>query len=82
MNFWGNSTCLSCNWNASQKEWTVQVDRAGEEITLRPKHLVLATGLYGQPLMPELKNQQGFQGDVMHSSEYKPRGCKVAGDKD
>lgn len=97
MNFWGNSTCVSCNWNASQKEWTaarqhgmlthclwgakwylsqVQVDRAGEEVTLRPKHLVLATGLYGQPLMPELKNQQGFKGDVMHSSEYKPHGSR------
>lgn len=71
VNFWGNSTCSSASWDATQKQWLVKVSREGSEVTLRPKHLVLATGLYGSPMMPELQNRESFKGEVMHSSAYK-----------
>ncbi|CAK9090631.1 unnamed protein product [Durusdinium trenchii] len=80
VNFWGRSTCLSSTWDATQKHWTVKVDRNGEEVTLRPKHLVLATGLYGSPYIPNLSGQDTFPGDVLHSSVF-VNGKKYQGKK-
>ena len=36
------------------KRWTVEVDRDGERVTLRPAQLVLATGMSGKPNVPTL----------------------------
>jgi len=71
VNFWGNSSCLSSTWDLTRKEWQVKIDRDGKEVTLRPKHLVLATGLYGNPSIPELEDTSTFKGEVFHSSLYK-----------
>ena len=42
--YWSSTTCLSASFDETDKRWTVEVDRDGERLTLRPAHLVLATG--------------------------------------
>ena len=54
----------------SDKRWTVEVDRDGERVTLRPAHLVLATGMSGKPSVPTLPGQELFRGDQHHSSHH------------
>ena len=51
-------------------EWTVVVERDGAEITLRPKQLVLATGMSGKPNVPEIPGMDVFKGDQHHSSQH------------
>ena len=46
------------------------VDRDGKTITLRPKQLVLATGMSGKPNMPRFKGMDVFKGDQHHSSQH------------
>ena len=46
------------------------MDRDGERLTLRPKQLVLATGMSGKPSMPTLPGQDVFRGDQHHSSAH------------
>ena len=52
--------------------WTAQVRRAdGSERTLRPAHIVLATGgIGGKPYVPQLPGLGSFAGSVLHSSQY------------
>lgn len=78
LNYWSSSTCLSANWDDARKEWSVQVDKAGTQVQLKPKHLILATGLYGGPFVPKLEGREQFGGDILHSCEYK-NGHKHAG---
>ena len=52
LNYWGSTTAKSARYDDAKKEWTVVVDRDGEEITLTPKQLVLATGMSGKPTSP------------------------------
>ena len=52
--YWPKTTCLSASFDESSKQWTVEVNRDGERLTLRPTHLVLATGMSGKPSMPAL----------------------------
>ncbi|MEI9415627.1 NAD(P)/FAD-dependent oxidoreductase [Mesorhizobium sp. Cs1321R2N1] len=82
LNYWGATRCLSASYDEAEKEWTVVVDRVGQRTTLKPKHLVFATGAYGPPRKIELPGADQFEGELLHSSQYasgeKFRGKKVA----
>ncbi len=68
--YWSSTTCLSATFDETDKRWTVEVDREGERVTLRPAHLVLATGMSGKPNVPSLPGQELFPGDQHHSSHH------------
>ncbi len=68
--YWSKTTCLSATFDEDSKTWTVDVDRDGERLTLRPTHLVLATGMSGKPSVPTLPGQELFRGDQHHSSAH------------
>ena len=50
--------------------WEVVVERDGEELTLRPEHLVLATGMSGKPNLPDFPGMDRFAGEQHHSSQH------------
>jgi putative flavoprotein involved in K+ transport len=68
--YWTSSTCTSASYDQQAGEWIVHVDRDGERVTLRPKQLVLATGMSGKPDIPTLPGQDRFAGDQHHSSRH------------
>ncbi|WP_029116004.1 NAD(P)/FAD-dependent oxidoreductase [Mycobacterium sp. URHB0044] len=68
--YWSKTTCLSASFDDAEQRWTVEVDRDGERVTLRPAHLVLATGMSGKPSVPTLPGQDVFRGDQHHSSAH------------
>ena len=70
LNYWGSTTCESASYDETSGEWTVQVNRKGEQITLRPKQLVLATGVSGKPNLPNFKGRDIFKGEQQHSSAH------------
>ncbi|MBJ8341884.1 NAD(P)/FAD-dependent oxidoreductase [Antrihabitans sp. YC3-6] len=78
--YWSSTTCKSATYDEAAEEWTVVVDRAGEEVTLRPKQLVLATGMSGKPNVPTFPGQDKFQGEQHHSSHH-PGPDRYAGKK-
>jgi putative flavoprotein involved in K+ transport len=70
---WNSTACSGARYDAQQREWEVQVTREGQPVTLRPKHLVLATGMSGFPNVPALPGASGsggFEGRVLHSSQF------------
>ncbi|MGH3308504.1 MAG: flavin-containing monooxygenase, partial [Nocardioides sp.] len=68
--YWTSTTVDSASYDEDAEEWTVEVTRDGERLTLRPKHLVLATGMSGKPNVPSLPGQDTFTGDQHHSSQH------------
>ena len=70
INYWGSTTAKSARYDEDAGEWVLVVDRDGEEITLRPKQLVLATGMSGRPYTPEFAGMDRFKGDQHHSSAH------------
>ncbi len=70
LNYWTRTTCKSASYDEASGEWTVVVDRDGEEVTLKPKQLVLATGMSGKPNMPQFPGMERFKGDQHHSSQH------------
>lgn len=70
VNYWSSTTCKNASYDEEAKEWTVVLDRDGEEVVLKPKQLVLATGMSGKPNIPVLPGQDRFRGDQHHSSQH------------
>jgi putative flavoprotein involved in K+ transport len=81
LNYWTQTTCKSAAFDEKTQEWTVQVERGGKTITLKPKQLVLATGMSAVPNIPKFPGAETFKGEQQHSSQHpgpdKYRGKKV-----
>ncbi|WP_135457167.1 NAD(P)/FAD-dependent oxidoreductase [Mycobacterium sp. DL99] len=68
--YWSSTACLSASYDEAEQRWTVEVNRNGEPVTLRPAQLVLATGMSGKPSIPTLPGQETFRGEQHHSSHH------------
>jgi putative flavoprotein involved in K+ transport len=68
--YWGSTVATSATYSPALGEWTVEVERDGMPLTLRPTHLVLATGMSGKPNIPVIPGQDVFRGDQQHSSAH------------
>ncbi|AZO74738.1 MAG: NAD(P)/FAD-dependent oxidoreductase [Mesorhizobium sp.] len=80
LSYWSSTTAKSATYDEKAKEWTVVVERDGKEIVLKPKQLVLATGMSGKANWPKYKGQDVFKGEQQHSSTH-PGPDKYAGNK-
>ena len=79
INYWTATEFLGGTYDAAGQCWVVRVRRGnGVERELRPRHVVLATGVSGIPAMPELPGIGEFGGTVVHSSGYTD-GSRYAG---
>jgi putative flavoprotein involved in K+ transport len=70
LNYWGSTEAKSASWDPEAQEWTVQVEREGRAVTLRPRQLVFATGMSSRPNLPRLEGMDVFRGEQHHSSQH------------
>ena len=70
LNYWSSTAAKKAEWDEAAQEWVVTVDRNGEEVVLRPKQLVLATGMSGKANVPAIPGQDVFKGEQQHSSQH------------
>ncbi|WP_316574900.1 MULTISPECIES: NAD(P)/FAD-dependent oxidoreductase [Nocardia] len=68
--YWTKTTCTSARYDDASGAWTVELERDGEPVVLRPRHLVLATGMSGKPNIPDFPGRERFRGDQHHSSGH------------
>ncbi len=85
LNYWPSTEAKSASYNETTGEWTVTVERDGQSFVLRPRQLVLATGMSGKPNVPSFPGMDTFRGDQHHSSAhpgpdaYRGKRCVVIG---
>ncbi|MDI1285121.1 MAG: NAD(P)/FAD-dependent oxidoreductase [Reyranella sp.] len=70
LDYWSSTSCRGASWDEGRREWTVTVERESKPVTLRPKHVVLATGMSGFPEIPRLPGAEKFRGKQHHSSAH------------
>ena len=71
LNYWTGTEFQGGTYDEDEARWTVTLRRAdGSVRTLRPRHVVLATGVSGIPNVPSIPALEGFRGRVIHSGEY------------
>jgi putative flavoprotein involved in K+ transport len=75
-----SAACVGAAYDEAAGAWQVRIAESGRERTLRPKHLVLATGINGAPNLPVLPGADAFAGQQHHSAAH-PGGAAFAGRK-
>jgi putative flavoprotein involved in K+ transport len=71
LNYWSGTECKGARWRDAEQQWEVTVQRNGETVVLRPKHLVFATGMSAVPNLPDYPGIDRFKGPQVHSSKFK-----------
>ena len=71
LNYWTGTEFESGTYDEKEGRWSVRLKRNGETRELRPRHVVMATGVSGIPNIPEIPSLKDFSGTVLHSSQYK-----------
>ncbi|WP_295638744.1 NAD(P)/FAD-dependent oxidoreductase [uncultured Methylibium sp.] len=70
LNYWNSTTCKKASFDEARGEWTVEVEREGKAVTLKPKQLVIATGMSAVANVPRYPGADGFAGEQHHSSQH------------
>ena len=71
INYWPSTELVGGAYDEAEGRWSVILRRAdGTTRGLRPRHVVLATGISGIPSLPDVPGLDNFAGTVQHSSQY------------
>ena len=70
LNYWTGSEFEGGSYDEKAGRWTVTIKRNGQQRVMRPRHVVMATGVSGIPNIPEIPALRNFRGKVLHSSQY------------
>ncbi len=70
LNVWTGTDLVRGEYDDAAGRWALTLQRDGRERTVRPRHLVYATGVSSIPIMPALPGLGSFGGTVMHSGAY------------
>ena len=71
LNYWTSTELVRGAYDDDAAHWNVTLRRSdGSERTLRPQHVVMATGVSGIANRPTIPTLDEFKGRLVHSSEY------------
>lgn len=71
LNYWAATEFEGGTYHEKDARWSVVLRRAdGTKREMRPRHVVLATGVSGIPSLPDLPTLRSFGGTILHSSQY------------
>jgi cation diffusion facilitator CzcD-associated flavoprotein CzcO len=71
LNIWTGTELKTGTFDETTGKWEVALRRQdGSERTLRPRHLIFATGVSAIPIRPQAPGLDDFAGTVMHSGQY------------
>ncbi len=71
LNYWTATEFESGAYDEASGRWSVVLRRAdGSMRAMRPRHVVMATGVSDIPNLPDIPTLKNFAGKVVHSSQY------------
>jgi cation diffusion facilitator CzcD-associated flavoprotein CzcO len=71
LNYWTATEFEGGEYNEREEGWSVMLRRAdGAKREMRPRHVVMATGVSGIPNFPDIPTLRDFGGKILHSSQY------------
>ncbi|KAM0553177.1 hypothetical protein ACHAPJ_007464 [Fusarium lateritium] len=71
LNVWTNTALESAEYDDDTKNWTVTVQRGDRSRrTLQPRHVILATGQSGDPIIPTFPGIDSFKGTAYHGIKH------------
>jgi cation diffusion facilitator CzcD-associated flavoprotein CzcO len=71
LNYWTGTEFEGGAYDEREGRWSVALRMAdGTKREVRPRHVVMATGVSGIPNLPDIPTLRNFGGTILHSSQY------------
>jgi putative flavoprotein involved in K+ transport len=71
LDVWASTEITGARYDEPAGRWAVTLRRAGGIVSeVHPRHVVLATGVFGVPHRPEIPGAEHFTGRLLHATEY------------
>lgn len=70
LNVWCDAKLVDARYDKSSKQWVANVERGGKRVTLKPRHVVMTTGVSALPDRSPIDGLEKFSGSVMHTADY------------
>jgi putative flavoprotein involved in K+ transport len=71
LNYWTGTEFEGGRYDEQAERWSVTLRHAdGTQREMRPRHIVMATGVSGIPNLPDIPTLRNFRGTILHSSQY------------
>ncbi|CAH0021617.1 unnamed protein product [Clonostachys rhizophaga] len=71
LNVWCSTKLQTAQFDETSGSWTITVQRGDGTIrTMKPNHVVMATGNVGDAIVPQIPGQDQFQGHLYHGSVH------------
>jgi len=71
LDVWTGTTFLNGRYDSDTERWTIRLRRPDGTIRqVRPRHFVVAAGLFGSPRIPAIKGLETFRGVWAHSDGF------------
>jgi Pyridine nucleotide-disulphide oxidoreductase len=71
LNYWTATEFEGATYDEKEERWSVILRQAdGTKREMRPRHVVMATGVSGIPNLPDMPTLRNFGGTILHSSQY------------
>ncbi|MET0671177.1 MAG: NAD(P)/FAD-dependent oxidoreductase [Xanthobacteraceae bacterium] len=71
LNVWSGTEFESGAYDKKAGRWSVVLRREdGTKREMHPRHVIMATGLSGVPVIPDIPTLENFRGTVLHSTQY------------
>jgi putative flavoprotein involved in K+ transport len=69
LDIWTGADCVGSQYDEALGAWRLSIIRGGGPIELRPPQLVLATGFWDVPSVPDIPGRDRFTGRQLHVAE-------------
>src|ERR1700738_3622472 len=69
LDIWTGADCIGSQYDEALGAWRLSIIRGGRPIELRPMQLVLATGFWDAPYVPDLPGRDRFAGRQQHVAD-------------
>jgi hypothetical protein len=70
LNVWTSTSFEAATYDEDAGTWNVTLTSDSNLHHVRPRHIIMATGVSGVPRIPRLPDLDSYRGTILHSSEY------------
>jgi putative flavoprotein involved in K+ transport len=72
LNYWAGTEVVDGAYDDAAQHWQLNLKKSdGSTRTLKPRHIVMATGASGIANIPKIPTIENYKGTIQHSSTYK-----------
>src|SRR5262249_54690485 len=67
---WTSTEFVGGTYEEATGHWNIAWLRAGKTVDMKPRHVLMATGVSDIPNLPDIPSLENFKGQIVHSSRY------------